>query len=166
MLSPPQYWCYPLHVLMLSPTVLNNLHSTKAIPTVLNNLYSTEGIPHSTDGIPRCTEQPPMYWTTSTVLNWRYMGWFKLRHLIFHFPLFRTTMENLIQSFPTPSYRTCWRCRHWYLFSIKSHVNSRQLLWQIYWSCRHIPFSLTPPLAFKIFIFDPTMDKYFCGDPP
>ena len=127
-------------------------------------------------------------------------------------------MENLIQSFPTPSYGTCWRYRHWYLFSIKSHVNSRQLLWQIYcidggvnlkvrgltgtwgecrhrnakiwgkkgrfctnlaktgeaptalppmyWSFRHILFSLVPPLAFKIFISDPTMDKCFCGDPP
>ena len=65
----PQYWCYPLHVLRLSPTVL------KLTPTVLSKLYSTEAIPHSTDVI------SPMYWTTSnvlkasTVLNWRYMGW-------------------------------------------------------------------------------------------
>ena len=53
----PQYWCYPLHVLRLSPTVL------KLTPTVLSKLYKTEAIPHSTDLI------PPMYWTTSNVLN-------------------------------------------------------------------------------------------------
>ena len=48
---------------MLSPTVLNNLHSTEAIPhsteaiphcteaipTVLSNLHSTEAIPRSTE---------------------------------------------------------------------------------------------------------------------
>ena len=88
MLFPHMYWCYPplywtiSTVLKLSPTVLNNLHSTEAIP------HSTEAIPHSTDVIPpmywttsnvlnnlQCTEQPPMYWTTSTVLNRRHMGW-------------------------------------------------------------------------------------------
>ena len=58
----PQYWCYPLHVLMLSSIVLSNLHSTEAIP-------------HSTEVISWWTEQPPMYWTTSTELNRRYMGW-------------------------------------------------------------------------------------------
>ena len=47
---PPQYWCYPPHVPMLSPNVLNTLHSTEAIP-------------HCTDVI------PPLYWTTSTVLK-------------------------------------------------------------------------------------------------
>ena len=72
MLFPRMYWWYP-------PTVLSNLHSTEAIP------HSTEAIPplyweqspqywsypptvlklspHSTDVIPRCTEQPPQYWT-------------------------------------------------------------------------------------------------------
>ena len=61
---PPLYWRYPplywipstvlvlspLHVLMLSPNVLNTLHSTEAILP----LY-------------RC--YPPLYWTTSTVLK-------------------------------------------------------------------------------------------------
>ena len=48
---PPQYWCYPhstdgipLHVLMLSPTVLNNLHSTEGIP-------------------PQVLKLPPLYWS-------------------------------------------------------------------------------------------------------
>ena len=39
---PPQYWCYPPHLLMHPSTVLNNLNSTDAI------LHSTE--------------QPPQYW--------------------------------------------------------------------------------------------------------
>ena len=46
---PPLYWCCPPHVLMISPNVLNTLHSTEAIP-------------HCTDVIPHCTEQPPQYW--------------------------------------------------------------------------------------------------------
>ena len=112
---PPQYWCYPPTVLMLSlcmywcypPNVLNVLHSTEAIPplywcypllywtasTVLKvSPHGTEAIPHMywryTFTVlmlsptvlmvsPRCTEQPPMYWTTSTVLNRRYMGWYR-----------------------------------------------------------------------------------------
>ena len=37
---------------------------------------------------------------------------------------------------------------------------------RMYLSFRHIPFSLTPPLAFKVCISDPTMDKYFCSDSP
>ena len=49
----PQYWCYPLHLLRLSPTVL------KLSPTVLSKLCSTETILYSTDLI------PPMYWTNS-----------------------------------------------------------------------------------------------------
>ena len=85
-----QYWCYPpacsdisplywttSTVLKLSPTeltifptVLSNLHSTEASPTVLKLSQ------HSTDVISQCTEQPQMYWITSTVLNQRYEGWF------------------------------------------------------------------------------------------
>ena len=92
---PPQYWRYP-------STVLNTLHSTDVIPTctdlsptVLNNLHITEAIPHSTEAIFHCTESlhsteaifpqhwciPPMYWTTSTVLNRRYMEWFRINKM-------------------------------------------------------------------------------------
>ena len=59
---PPQYWSYPPHV-------PNNFHSTEAIPhSTEANPHSTEAILHSTDVIapppaPRCTEQPPLYWT-------------------------------------------------------------------------------------------------------
>ena len=39
-------------------------------PTVLNNLHSTEAIPLSTEAIPHCTEQPPQYWSNPPdVLN-------------------------------------------------------------------------------------------------
>ena len=55
---------------MLSLAVLNSLHIAEGIstvlklsPTVLSNLHSSEAIPHSNDVI------PPMYWTTSNVLN-------------------------------------------------------------------------------------------------
>ena len=76
---PPQYWCYPPHVLVLFPTALNNLHSINTVcllpavlklclppavlklsPTVLSNLRSTEAILHAIS---------TMYWTTSNVLN-------------------------------------------------------------------------------------------------
>ena len=81
---PPQYWI-PSTVLMLSPSCTDVIpHCTKQRPqywsyppqcwsyppTVLSNLHSSEAIPHSADAI------PPMYWTISTVLNRRYMGWF------------------------------------------------------------------------------------------
>ena len=49
-MHPHLYWCYPPQVLMLSPNVLNTLHSTEAIP-------------HCADII------LPLYWTTSTVLK-------------------------------------------------------------------------------------------------
>ena len=91
--QPPQYWSYPPKVLLLSPTVLKvSFHSSDVIPhgidvislnvlmlfptllklspTVLSNLHSIEcihpqywGYPPSTDAIPRCTKQPPQYWT-------------------------------------------------------------------------------------------------------
>ena len=77
MLSTWRDWCYPplywttSTVLKLSPTVL------KLSPTVLNNLHSTEVVPPQYWSYPQtvlklspqCTEQPPMYWTTSNVLN-------------------------------------------------------------------------------------------------
>ena len=53
---PPLHWAIST-VLKLSP------HSAEAIP------HSTEAIPHSIAFI------PAMYWTISTVLNRRYMGW-------------------------------------------------------------------------------------------
>ena len=62
--QPPQYWSYSPKVLKLSP------HCTEQppqywsyLPTVLNNLHSTEAIP------PQYWCYPPMYWTTSNVLN-------------------------------------------------------------------------------------------------
>ena len=88
----PQYWRYPLTVLKLPPHVLllsphsteGSLHSTEAIhplywatSTALKlSPHITEAVPptllklspHSTDVIPL------MYWTTSTVLNRRYLG--------------------------------------------------------------------------------------------
>ena len=89
---PPQYWCYPPTVLMLSPactdvmppmywipsTVLKVSPTVLMLsPTVLNNLHSTEGIPPQywsyspacTSVIPQSTEGiPPQYWIPSTVL--------------------------------------------------------------------------------------------------
>ena len=35
----------------------------------------------------------------------------------------------------------------------------------MYWSFRHISFFFDPSISFQNFISDPTMDKYFCGDP-
>ena len=73
---PLLYWI-PSTVLMLSPNVLNTLHSTEAIPlywcyphTVLNNLHSTEATPHMYCCYPptvlkvslHSTEYPPQYW--------------------------------------------------------------------------------------------------------
>ena len=55
---PPQYWCYPSTVLMLSPCMY-----WCCPPNVLNTLHSIEPSPHCTDVI------PPLYWTTSTVLK-------------------------------------------------------------------------------------------------
>ena len=67
---PPQYWCYPPACTDVIPSLYWTTSTVlKLSPTVLNNLHSTEAISHSTDVI------PPMYWTTSTVLNRRYMGW-------------------------------------------------------------------------------------------
>ena len=116
--QPPQYWRYPPTVLKLSPhmyccyppTVLKvSLHSTEYPPQywcyppactdVIPPLYWSypptvlKLSPHCTEQppqywsypptvlmlSPRCTEQPPMYWTTSTVLNRRYVGWFRFR---------------------------------------------------------------------------------------
>ena len=85
-----QYWSYPhctdlspLRVLMLSPNVLNTLHSTEAIPHCIDVIpHSTEGIPHmyccypptalkvslhSTESIPTVLKQHWRY--PSTVLN-------------------------------------------------------------------------------------------------
>ena len=90
---PPQYRSHPPAVLKLSPTVLNNLHTTKAIPpqywiypptctnvipTILKlSLNSTEQPPqylsyppHVLMLFPNFTDVIlPLYWTTSTVLK-------------------------------------------------------------------------------------------------
>ena len=54
---PPQCWSYPPTVLMLSPTVLNNLHSTEGIPPQYWRYPPTvlKVSLHS-------TEYPPQYW--------------------------------------------------------------------------------------------------------
>ena len=73
---PRQYWCYPPHVLMLSPmywipsTILKLSPIVLMLPPfVLNNLHSTEGIPHMYCCYPtvlkaslHSTEYPPQYW--------------------------------------------------------------------------------------------------------
>ena len=74
-------------------------------------------------------------------------------------------MENLIQSFPTPvwdllSLQTMIFVQHKIPCKLKAIALIDLLLLKAH------PFSLAPPLAFKIFISDPPMDRYFCGDPP
>ena len=94
MLSPRMYWCYPplywttSTVLKLSPTVLNNLHSTEAIPPqywcyppdVLNNL--------------QCTEQPPQYWTEviwgGFMASWHWVVSFKFTKMPLKFNWFES----------------------------------------------------------------------------
>ena len=65
---PRMYWCY-------FPIALNNLNSAEGIPhspEAISHMFCC--VPHSTEG----TEQPPMYWTSSTVLNRCHMGWLRL----------------------------------------------------------------------------------------
>ena len=69
---PPQYWCYPPHVLMLSPAVLQlSLHSTDTTPTCTAAIppqcwcYSSTVLmlfPSSTELLPHSTEQLLQYW--------------------------------------------------------------------------------------------------------
>ena len=60
---PRMYWTPPTNVLMISPDVL--MVSPNVLLVSLNCSH----------GIPRCTEQPPMYWKSNDVLKTHYTGW-------------------------------------------------------------------------------------------
>ena len=107
MLSPCMYWCCPLHVLMLSPTVL------KLSLIVLSNLHITEAIPCSTDVISRCTEnlqrteQVPQYWTdVMWGENWICRGEFEFAVANLNLPwwiwIFRGDFEFTVMNFNLP----------------------------------------------------------------
>ena len=93
--QPPQYWCYSSTVLMLFPTCTDALlpHYWCYPSAVLNCLCSTDAILHmycsyppqhwtasavlilslhSTDAMPRSTEQPPQYWRCTDTIPMQY----------------------------------------------------------------------------------------------